>query len=371
VMSAAVLRLPRPDGADVAEPAWYLGQLDDGLLAVVLETADRGLIESCVSRLCASLREPVPVGDAEFHLTPHVGVAVLGQDATAPKALVDNARAAAIEAERDGSGRIHFFSHGIALRSLARLDSAREMREAIASRSFRLHYVGRHHLETGERVAAVGYLRWLHPVRGEVRPAEFVGIAEATGLALALSRAALDCVGEDFEALRAGAATGARISFGPLRHHVLHAQFVDDILEFLARGAVPAERLELRIAERTFVAADPTRFEPLVELGVQLVVDEVARRMASFDRLARAWIHGLQLDRAWVTALRSDPVALKVCRAGLAVATALDITPIAMGVDNLAQRDALVALGCRYGSGDLYAGAIPDALEGRRAAAAG
>lgn len=89
-------------------------------------------------------------------------------------------------------------------------------------------------------------------------------------------------------------------------------------------------------------------------MGVQLVVDEVARGMGSLDYLARSPLWGLQLDRAWVTALRSDPVALKVCRAGVAMATALGLTPIATGVDDAAQRDALLELGCRYGSGDLY-----------------
>jgi EAL domain-containing protein (putative c-di-GMP-specific phosphodiesterase class I)/GGDEF domain-containing protein len=355
VMSTAVQRLPDVTDLAAAEPAWYVGQLGEGLLAVVLETADRDVIEARLAGLCASIRAPVAIGDAQFHLTPHVGVAVLGQDASAPRALVDNARAAAVEAERDGSQRIHFFSDSLKLRSLARLDSAKELREAIANRNFRLHYVGRHDLESGREVAAVGYLRWPHPVRGEVRPTVFVSIAEATGLALALSRAALARLGEDFAARRVGATPDTRVSFGPLRHHVLHSRFVDDMLGFLAAGAVPAERLELRIAERTFVALDPASFDPLIARGVHVVVDEVARRLASFSRLARARIHGLQLDRAWVTALRSDPVALKVCRAGIAVARALGITPIATGIDDRAQRDALVALGCRYGSGDFYA----------------
>ncbi len=354
VISAVIRRLPATSCEPHATPNWYLGQLGEALIAIVLESDDRTAIEECLSQLCASVREPVPVGDAEFHLTPYAGVALLGQDASAPRALVANARAAAAEAQRDAARRVHFFSDGLRLRSLARLDSARELREAIASRDIRLNYVGRHDLETGRRVATVGYLRWVHPVRGEVRPAEFLGIAETTGLAVALSRAALSCIATDFAGLVGAADADLRVSFGPLRHHVLHAEFVDDVLAFIANGGIPAGRLEIRIAERTFVAADPSRFDPLVERGVQIIVDEVARRFASFDRLARARIHGLQLDRAWVTALGADRVALKVCRAGIAVASALGLTPIATGVDDLARRAALLELGCRLGSGDLY-----------------
>ena len=145
-----------------------------------------------------------------------------------------------------------------------------------------------------------------------------------------------------------------RISFGPLRHHVLHKEFIDDIVEFLATGVVPAQRLELRIAEKTFIARPATDFDALARLGVRLVIDEVGRGMASLDWLARARIWGLQLDRAWVTAFRSDPAALKVCSAGIAVANALQLTPIATGVDDQSLRDALLALGCRQGTGDLY-----------------
>ena len=87
---------------------------------------------------------------------------------------------------------------------------------------------------------------------------------------------------------------------------------------------------------------------------MRLVVDEVARGMGSLDLLARAPIWGLQLDRSWVTALRSDAVARKVCRAGIGLAAALGLTPIATGVDDAQQRDALLALGCRHGSGDLF-----------------
>ncbi|MEP7245426.1 MAG: EAL domain-containing protein [Gammaproteobacteria bacterium] len=101
VMSAAILRLSAKFGdAAAAEPRWYLGQLGENLLALVIESADRDSIEACVSQVCSSLREPVATGDSEFHLTPFAGVAVLGMDASTPKALLDHARGAAAEARR-------------------------------------------------------------------------------------------------------------------------------------------------------------------------------------------------------------------------------------------------------------------------------
>lgn len=368
VLSAAILRLPA-ESARAARSTWYLGQLNENLLALVIETADRDAIEGCVERLCFCLREPVNIGDATFHLTPYAGVAVLGQDAASPKSLIEHARAAATEARRSGSAHVRFFSDTLKLRSLARLDVARELRDAIANRDIRLRYSGRHDLATGRLAAWVGYLQWMHPLRGEVHPIEFLGVAETTGLAAALSRAVLQGVREDFAAAAPHMDPDVRISFGALRHHLLNDDFVDDIRRFLEEGAVPASRLELRISERAFTVLDPSVCKSLDGLGVRLVVDEVGRGMASIDRLARAPIWGLQLDRAWVTAVRSDEVALKVCRAGISAAAALGLTAIATGVDDGEQRSALLALGCMHGSGDLYREVAPDIIPYAKAAA--
>ncbi|MGH8217098.1 MAG: EAL domain-containing protein [Steroidobacteraceae bacterium] len=361
VMSAAIRRLPRGSSGPQNAMAWYLGQLSESLLALVLESADRDAIEGCVLGICGSLKEPIRTGDAEFHLTPCAGVAILGQDASSPKALLDHARAAAAEARRAGSAAVCFFSDTVRLRALARLDLARELREAIDAGDIRLRYIGRHDLSTGRLLACVGYLQWRHPLRGEIRPAEFLRLAAATGLAAPLSRAVLACLKKDFELFAARSGPETRISFGALRHHVLHEDFANDVSRLLAEG-VPAERLELRIAEKVFVAREPARFARLEALGARLVIDEVGRGTGSLDALARARIWGLQLDRAWVAALTGDPIARKVCRAGVAMASALGLVPIATGVDAANIREALLELGCQIGSGDLYHGLAADIM---------
>jgi EAL domain-containing protein (putative c-di-GMP-specific phosphodiesterase class I)/GGDEF domain-containing protein len=360
IMSAAILRLSAQvddvaNHAAEVHPKWYLGQLGENVLAMVMDTADRDAIEMCVARVCASVREPIAVGDAEFRLTPYAGVGILGFGASTPKVLVDHARTAANEARRASSKNVYFHSDTVRLHSLARLDLARELREAVANGDIRFRYVGRHDLATGRLVAWVGYLRWQHPLRGEIRPAEFLRIAGSTGLDVELSRAALKALCADFVVLQAQWDPHVRISFGALRDHFFHEDFLVDIERLLADQALSADRLELRIAERTFVAREPGDLRSLHQRGVQLVVDEVGRGMSSLASLASAPLWGLQLDRSWVAAVRTDEVARKVCRAGMSMATALGLTPIASGVDDEAQRDALLDMGCRYGSGDLYA----------------
>ena len=356
VMSAAIRRLPSQSTEAGTGPDWYLGQLSESLLAIVVESADRAAVGAHVAHICSSLSEPIRAGDAEFHLTPYAGIAILGQDASSPKLLLEQARIATMEARRSGSAQApRFFTDTVKLRTLARLDLARELRNAIAGGDIRLRYTGRHDLQSGRLAGCVGYLRWAHPLRGEIRPAEFLRVAAATGLSASLSRTVLACLRKDFAALAARCEPEVCISFGALRHHVLHEEFVSDVSRLIAEGGVPPERLELRIAEKVFITREPAHFEALARLGIRLLVDEVGRGMGSLDALARAPIWGLQLDRAWVAALRSDPIARKVCRAGIEMAAALGIVPIATGVDDADTRDALLELGCSYGSGDLYA----------------
>ena len=351
VIASAIHRLAT---VPAIAPAWYIGQFSENLLGVALETDSREIIEGFLTGVCASLRGPIELGDAAFQLIPYAGVAILGRDAKSPKLLLEHARASAIEARRSGFSHACFFSDTLKLRSLARIDVTRELRAAIESRDVKLRYMGRHDLATGRLVAVVGYLQWVDPMRGEVRPADFLAIAEATGLSNALSRSILACLLEDFALFESQIEPHVRISFGALRQHVLSDSFLSDILGLIGKGALTPDRLELRIAERSYVSRDVDIWSSLANLGIQLVVDEFGRQMSSLDRLARVPLWGLQLDRSWVTAVEHDPVARRVCHAVTNVANGLGLTPIAMGVDNGVRRQVLADLGCSQGLGDLY-----------------
>jgi len=134
----------------------------------------------------------------------------------------------------------------------------------------------------------------------------------------------------------------------------LHEDVLGDIKQFLALARIPAEQFEVRIAEATFVALPSMVCETLKARGIQIVVDEVARGAGSLNITARAPLWGMQLDRAWVERMRHDELARRICRAGIAMASALEIAAIAAGIDDDAQRLAVMELGCSFGSGDLY-----------------
>jgi len=403
--------------------AWSFSLLDEDTLAGILEGEDgRGRAEREIQRIQAALAAPVELESSSFTFTPSVGAALLGEDATRTRALLEYAGSALQEARRDRPGSICFYSQALKLRALIRHDTARELREAIDTDGLELRYSGRYELGSGRLVAVHPYLSWSHPLRGRVRAGEFLAIAEHTGMAVPLSRWALQRLGRELPKLRALGNAGARgyintpgtmgalnsvsvpgsgnapggagtsggvcapdsmgvpggahllgsadvrgaagardapalrISFRPLRHHWSEESLVTEIDELLRSCALAPEALELRIGERTAanLSAAPAIMRRLADRGIAMVIDEFGRGSSSIARLSRLPLRALQLDRSLVLSSGTDPVAFKAVRACIALASALDLVPIAAGIDSPAQRDRLRDLGCAEGLGDCF-----------------
>jgi predicted signal transduction protein with EAL and GGDEF domain len=354
VVTAALLRLSREMPPHEREACVCVGQLSENQMAFVVETTDRRAIETLVACLQAGLGAPLTMDAGTFTLSCFAGVAVLGRDATSSKGLLDSARMAANESRQNASRRARFFSDTMKLKSLARIDVARELRDAITAGAVQARYVGRHDLANGRLVSLVAYARWTHALRGDIPPREFLAVADATGAGVSLSRAILAAIGRDFADVSSRVERNVTLSYGPLRQHLLHDDFLNDIKRFLAARGIPVERFEIRIAESTFIALPSLICDGLQARGVRLVVDEVGRGAGSLDRTARAPLWGMQMDGARIDGLRTSAVAERIRHAGIAMANALGVVPIATGVDDDAQRVTLLALGCRLGSGDLY-----------------
>lgn len=346
------------------DPGWRIARIGEGVLGLIVRDFDeRGTLRDLAVDFGRRLREPVVVGDAQFSVKPAIGIAVLGDDATQTKALLDHAQTAMLEARRNEDGGVHFYSDTLKLRSLARLDFQRELRDAIAGDSFALRYAARCDLADARLAAVNAYLRWPNELRHDIRPAEFLPVAEGTGLALDLSRWALRRLRRDAPALRALGRGDFRISFGALRQHFASEALLDDVRDWFDTGEIQPAQLELRLSERVLagLSAPGKVLRPFADLGVRLVVDEFGRGVSSLPRLARMPLWGLQLDRGLATAARDDAVAGRAAAGALAVARALELTPIVSGVDTAADQQRWQELGATQGLGDHFGIALQDA----------
>jgi predicted signal transduction protein with EAL and GGDEF domain len=366
VATTALLRLQDFRPAEPVTAPWYMGQLGEGLLGVIVEgPMTRDELHSLSQGLCESLAQPVSVGDATFELSPCAGVALLGRDAKNPQALLEHARSALLEARRSPVPATQFFSQTLAMRPLNRLDHERELRRAIEEDRFCLRYAARHDLASGGLVAIQANLHWPHPVRGEVPPSEFLAIAGGTGLSTSLSRWALQRLRRDLPMLQARSAPAVRVSFGALRHHFACGDLLGDIEALLRSGELPPERLELRVSEETLVGLDsPERMlGRLAELGVTLVLDEFGRGVTSLSRLVNLPFRAIQVDRSLVASMDQDPAAARVCRAAVSFARAFGLTPIAPGIDSERELGSMREAGFVEGLGDHFGLLLPAAAD--------
>jgi len=356
MLAEMLTRLPA-SGAEPDSVTWYYGQIGSVVIGVVIEGFDeRERIREVISSVCDALTRPIPVGDARFHCSPRVGVALLGEDASRANLLFDHANAALLEARRGEPGTIQFYSDTLRLLPMSRIDIERELRLAITHQQIELRYVARHDLGTGRVVGVQAYLRWRHPLRGDIAPAEFLPIAAATGLALALSRAALHRLLADLSSLRARYGSDVSISFAALRQHVASGQLLADCIELTAAAKYDLGHLELRLAEQTLAGmAQPERaLREWVDFGARVIIDEFGGGFCSLAQLPLLPLAGLQIDRRLVVSSGTDSAALRSCKAIVGLAKALDITPIAAGVDAESTRRLMLDLGCDQGLGDLY-----------------
>ena len=346
------------DQADSGDPVCaFAGILGETMLAVVLDgTGERGQIRRSVDAVIERLGGPVIVDGARFAVEAHVGAAVFGQDASTAPALLDHARAAMLEARRLPSGSVQFYSDTLRMLPVLRLDVERELRLAIEDDQIRLHYCIRHDLRTGQASGIQAQMRWQHPIRGEIAPGRFLKIAEATDLAPAVSRAALERLVRDLPTLRQRLGAHLPVSFGPLRQHITSGRLTDDCRQPSIAAALASGPLELRIGERTLnsLVEPQQQLDALIEQGAKWVVDEFGAGTSSLHLLAQLPLAGVQIDRALVVAAMHDPGALRSCRAILRLADGLDLPTIAPGIDEEAARHRLAQLGCGHGLGDLY-----------------
>ena len=352
----AVIQRSRDTTGTGGDPPPIVGVINETLVGAIVTAGSREHMRRSVESIAAHMSQPVHLNDASFVLSPHVGVAIFGQDASTAQTLLDNARAAMLEARRLGGGSVQFYSDTVRMLPVIRMDIERELRDAIRDGQIKLKYLACHDLMSGSMTGVQAYIRWVHPLRGDIPLAEFLPIAESTDLAPTVSRAALECLAGDLPRLRRRCGKDFPVYFGPLRRHLSTGQFLTEFLGSRHAGTLTSGGLVLRVAERSLSAMlKPSEMlDDLMKAGVSCVIDEMGSGTSSLPQLAQLPIAGLQITRQFVVAAANDTRSMLTCRAIVALAKALEIPAIAPGVDDEPCRAMMAKIGCAQGLGDLY-----------------
>ena len=328
-----------------------------------------------VERLTVALDGPLVLGGHQRVVTASIGIA-LAEAGTNPEALLRDADAAMYRAKERGRARFELFDEAMRDRSLRWLETERELRAAIEHREFHNLYQP---IVDGDR-EVIGFealVRWSHPERGVLSPAEFIPVADQSGLIVPIGD----------QVLRAACAEAVRwpvradgeplkISVNLSPRQVSHPSLVDSLAEVLEETGLEAGRLQLEITETVLIDDTDVALETLNDLkalGVGLVLDDFGTGYSSLAYVKRFPIDMLKIDRSFVDGLsRGGSEDAAIVSAVISMGRALRVNVVAEGVETREQATQLRTLGCEFAQGFLYArplgaDAVADFLGSRRA----
>ena len=324
---------------------------------------------SCIDRISqtmlALLNRPFVLGAASPAISASIGIALLPSDAATPEQLLRHAGHAMDAAKQGGRNRYSYFTAELQLAAQARQQVALDLRTALSAQQFELHYQPIVNLSSGKIEQAEALLRWRHPLRGLLAPAEFLPSAEAGGLMLEIGdwvfRQAARQARSWQDELGRGFQVGIHQSPAQCRGDpALYAAWRNYTAELgLAPRSIVIEITESVLLDGAAQAAD--RLRHLREMGLQVALDNFGTGYSSLAHLQRCGLDLLKLDRSFIARLERDSGELVMCEALIAMAHKLGLRVVAEGVETPAQWGLLAMAGCDFAQGFVFAPPLPAA----------
>jgi diguanylate cyclase (GGDEF)-like protein len=319
-------------------------------------------------RVVSALDAPFELaGGVSAQVGCSVGVAFAAGAEEGAEALLDRADAAMYRAKAEGRGCFRFFEAGMDERIRERAALASELRAALTADALEPHFQPLVDLGTGRLVGFEMLARWPHPRRGQVPPAEFVPIAEDTGLIGPMTERLLRRACRAATAWPAGVTLACNISPVQLRDRGLPAI----VRAALAESGLPPGRLEIELTESALLDDFGLAREILGELkalGVRLSLDDFGTGYSSLRHLQALPIDKIKIDAGFVRSMAESAESRKIVAAVVGLGQSLGLPTVAEGVEDAAAAGLLAGLGCNVGQGWLFGRAMP---EGEATALAG
>jgi len=323
----------------------------------VTSTAD---VMDFVTRLHETIRRPYQCLGHQLSTDASIGVALAPQDGTELDQLIKNADLAMYAAKAGGRRTHRFFEPSMDASAKARLSMEQDLRQAMADGGFELHYQPLVELRSGEVSACEALLRFRHPERGMVSPAEFIPVAEDTGLITDLGDWVLRTACQEAASWPDHIRLAVNVSPVQLKCQTLALR----IAGALAASGLKPSRLELEITEAVLIRDDEAALAILHQLraiGVRIALDDFGTGFSSLSYLKRFPFDKIKIDRCFVSDISEEDGSSSIVQAVVNIAAALNMTTVAEGVETTAQRELLRKLGCTEMQGYLFSAPKPAA----------
>ncbi|HAB02022.1 MAG TPA: histidine kinase [Pseudomonas sp.] len=302
------------------------------------------------------------VAEHELQLTASLGIVLYPGNGHDQLELLRNADAAMYHAKSVGKNGYSFFDASMNSNARQQLQLLQDLRVALEQRQFRLHYQPKFDAQACVAIGAEALLRWEHPVHGLIPPDRFIGLAEKTGLIIAVGEWVLDEACRQMRLWLDEGYAGWRIAVNLSAIQFCHAGLVDSVARALQANGLPANRLTLEITESTAMHdADVSLnvLQRLADMGVDLSIDDFGTGYSSLMYLKRLPANELKIDRGFVCDLEQDSDDAAIITAIVALGQALGLRIVAEGVETEGQQAFLTHLGCDALQGYLLGQPVP------------
>ncbi len=328
------------------------------LLTFVGGSDEAGML---ATKLIDVVGEPVILGGNSIPVTTSIGISLYGTDSNDAETLMTHADLALHRAKADGRGRYSFFTEEMDKEVRTRVALIGELRDAIKSNQLFVVYQLQVNDETGVIIGVEGLVRWQHPERGVLSPAEFIEVAESSGLIVGLGDWVLHNVCRQARLwLDSGidlASISVSLNISPLQFKE-PLELKANIERILSETGLPPAILELELTEMTLMAAGQSTHNVLSDLrkmGIRIAIDDFGTGYSSLSYLIRYPVDRIKIAQEFMLNLTSDPASKVIVKSTIGLAHDLGLQVIAEGVETQEQLDLLRSWNCHLIQGYYYA----------------
>ena len=315
-----------------------------------------------VLKIMDRLQEPVRIGTQELSVSASIGVAIGPEDGRDFETLRKKADMAMYRSKEAGRNAYHFFDPTMDAEAGEHLLMRNGLRRALERDEFLLHYQPQYDLASGQLTGVEALIRWQHPELGLVAPARFIGVAEESGLIVAMGDWVLRQACQQAMRWQRAGLPPLTLAVNLSAMQFKRGQVEQSVRQALEVSGLPPQLLELELTESILiqnVESVLSSVRALKELGVKLAIDDFGTGYSSLAYLKQLDIDLLKIDQGFVRDLASDPDDAAIVRAIIQMARSLNLRTLAEGVETGQIRDQLRAFGCDAAQGYFYSRPVP------------
>jgi diguanylate cyclase (GGDEF)-like protein/PAS domain S-box-containing protein len=360
LLQAVALRL-----SGALRPGDTVARLGGDEFAILFEEAGAAVSAAGVAeRVIAALQAPFDLDGREVFVTASIGIGV-GEDA---EELLRSADVAMYRAKASGKAQYVVYAPKMDDDFVGRLELVADLRRSCIEDEFVLHYQPIVELESRRVVGVEALVRWQHPTRGLLQPADFVGLAEETGQIVEIGRWVLEEACRQAASWRTQLGSDLFVSVNVSARQVRRSGLVEDVEAALASSGLAPDALTVEITESALVRRREEMtaiLESVTETGVRLALDDFGTGYSSLSLLRDLPVHTVKIDRSFVHTIDAGPAQRAFVQAIVDLAEALHLRVVAEGIERPIQAAALLRIGCVLGQGYHFARPLPAAALGR------